>query len=112
MKNKTLLLLITSVITGLTGCSKFLDEVPETSLSSTTFFKTESDFEQAVNATYVPLRSITNNYAWVLEEMHSDNAYYARNTLFGAVDNTENVADFAVPVSGSVTTNTYVLNMY
>ncbi len=35
-----------------------------------------------------------NERAWVLEEMHSDNTYYARNTLYGAVDPTENVADF------------------
>ena len=80
--------------------------MPETSLSSATFFKTESDFKQAVNGAYVPLRSIANDRAWVLGEMHSDNTYYPRNTLFGAVDNTENVADFAVPTANGITTNT------
>jgi len=101
-----------------TGCKKFLDLKPETALTSETFFKNESDFKQAVNAAYVPLRSIFNDRAWVLGEMHSDNTYYPRNTLFGAVDATENVADFAMPnVASSVagitlTTNGHVLNQY
>lgn len=94
------------------SCNKFLDVVPETSLSSATFFKTESDFEQAVNAAYAPLRNIANDHAWTLEELHSDNSYYARNVLFGAVDNTENLADFAVPTANGVTTNTHVRDMY
>ncbi|MGN6494012.1 MAG: RagB/SusD family nutrient uptake outer membrane protein [Agriterribacter sp.] len=94
------------------GCKKYLEVTPETALTSETFFKTASDFEQAVNAAYVPLRTIFNSHSWVLSEMHSDNTYYARNTLFGAVDNTENVADFAVPFANGVTTNTNVLNQY
>ena len=102
----------------LTGCTKdFLTVVPETALSLTTFFKTESDFQQAVNGAYVPLRASFNERAWVLEEMHSDNTYYARNTLYGAVDATENVADFAVPTAAGdggvkVTANDNVLNQY
>jgi len=44
--------------------------------------------------------------------MHSDNTYYARNTLYGAVDPTENVADFAIPTSGGITANDNVLQQY
>ncbi|GAB3984148.1 RagB/SusD family nutrient uptake outer membrane protein [Spirosoma terrae] len=85
---------------ALTGCTNdFLNVVPETALSSATFFTKEADFQQAVNGAYVPLRQMYNERAWVLEEMHSDNTYYARNTLYGAVDATENVADFAIPVA-------------
>jgi hypothetical protein len=98
---------------SLTGCREnFLTVVPETSLSSATFFVTEADFQQAVNGAYVPLRGIYNSSAWVLEEMHSDNSYYARNTLYGAVDATENVANFAVPTANGVTANSNVLNQY
>ncbi|GAB4011008.1 RagB/SusD family nutrient uptake outer membrane protein [Spirosoma migulaei] len=98
---------------ALTGCSKdFLTVVPETALSSATFFKTEADFQQAVNGAYVPFRQMYNERAWVLEEMHSDNTYYARNTLYGAVDPTENVADFAVPTAGGITANDNVLVQY
>lgn len=112
MKNKVYLILISAAVILFGSCKKFLDVVPETSLSSATFFKTESDFQQAVNAAYVPLRAIVNNNAWVLEEEHSDNTYYARNPLFGAVDNTENVADFAVPTSNGITTNGNVRDLY
>lgn len=98
---------------ALTGCTKdFLNVVPETLLSSVTFFKTEADFQQAVNGAYVPFRQMYNERAWVLEEMHSDNTYYARNTLYGAVDPTENVADFAVPTANGVTANDNVLVQY
>lgn len=93
----------------LTGCTKdFLTVIPETLLSSATFFKTEADFQQAVNGAYVPFRQMYNERAWVLEEMHSDNTYYARNTLYGAVDPTENVADFAVPTTAGTIPNTTI----
>jgi len=98
---------------GLTSCKEdFLTVVPETALSSATFFTKEADFIQAVNATYVPLRAIYNDRHWILAEMHSDNTYYARNILFGAVDGTENVADFAVPTANGVTANDNVLQHY
>lgn len=107
------------ILAGLIGLSamscdndKFLTVVPQTALSSATFFTKEADFQQAVNAIYVPLRPMYNEAAWALEEMHSDNTYYARNVLFGAVDNTQNVADFAVPNAGGLTANTIVLNIY
>ena len=101
------------IVMALAGCQEeFLTVVPETALSSATFFKNEADFQQAVNGIYVPLRQMFNERAWVLEEMHSDNTYYARNTLYGAVDPTENVADFAVPTAGGVTANDNVLVQY
>lgn len=95
-----------------TGCKKFLEVPPETQLSSANFFSTESDFQQAVNATYVPLRAIYNGPAWMLGEMHSDNTYYARNILFGATEQTENIADFSIPTANGITTNTNILNQY
>lgn len=97
---------------GLAGCSKNLDIVPETSLSSATFFTQEADFKQAVNGAYVPLRAIANDRAWVLGEQHSDNTYYFRNILFGATEQYENIADFAIPTANGITTNTNVLNQY
>ncbi|MFL0162975.1 RagB/SusD family nutrient uptake outer membrane protein [Aquirufa salirivi] len=111
MKNKIILSCLLAV--GLTGCTEsFLDITPETSLSSVTFFKTQADFEQAVNACYVPLRTIYNDRSWLLSEQHSDNTYYARNTAFGATEQQEDLADFSIPVSNGLTTNTHVLNQY
>lgn len=108
----TIFILLIAAGTFMTGCKKFLEITPQTALSSATFFTKESDFQQAVNGAYAPLRNIVNDRAWVLGELHSDNTYYARNILFGAVDNTENVADFAVPTANGVTTNANVLNQY
>ena len=96
----------------LTSCEDFLTVVPETQLSSATFFKNENDFQQAVNAAYAPLRTITNDRSWLLAEMHSDNTYYARNVLFGPTDNQEDLADFSVPVSNGTTANVHVLNQW
>lgn len=110
MKKHIITILTAGIL--LTGCEEFLTVVPETSLSSATFFKTENDFQQAVNAAYVPLRTIANDRSWLLGEMHSDNTYYARNILFGATEQQEDLADFAVPVANGVTSNTHVLNQY
>lgn len=111
MKNKIILSCLLAL--GLSGCTAgFLEITPETNLTSVTFFKTQADFEQAVNACYVPLRTIYNDRSWLLSEMHSDNTYYARNTAFGATEQQEDLADFSIPVSGGLTTNTHVLNQY
>ncbi len=111
MKHKLILTCLLGL--SLAGCEKdFLTAIPQTALSSATFFKTAADFQQAVNGAYVPLRPIFNERAWILGELHSDNAYYARNVLFGAVDPTENIADFAVPSAGGVTANDNVLQQF
>lgn len=97
---------------SMTACKKFLEIPPETALSSATFFTQEADFKQAVNGAYVPLRTITNNTAWLLGEMHSDNTYYYRNILFGATEQQENIADFSIPTANGITTNVHVTNQY
>lgn len=113
MKMKKSIILACLASFTLTSCfDDFLSITPETSLSSETFFKTQKDFEQAVNATYTPFRTIFNDRIWKLTELHSDNAYYARNILFGAVDATENIADFAVPTANGVTANDNVLQQW
>jgi starch-binding outer membrane protein, SusD/RagB family len=69
---KKILLTTFFICFGLIGCKDdFLTIVPETNLSSAIFFKKESDFQQAVNAAYVPLRNIVNDRAYLLGEMHS-----------------------------------------
>jgi len=111
MKTRLILTWLLGIV--LTGCQKdFLTVIPETALSSTIFFNKEADFQQAVNGAYVPLRAIVNDRIWILTELHSDNTYYARNILFGAVDPTENIADFAVPKANGVTANDNVLQQY
>lgn len=110
MKKYSVILLV--ILMSFTSCDDFLTIVPETQLSSATFFKTENDFIQAVNGAYAPLRSYYDGPAWTLGELHSDNTFYMRNVLFGAVENTENLADFSVPVSNGTTPNSNVLNAW
>lgn len=111
MKKKLIFIWLVTVV--LSSCQdNFLTIAPETALSSATFFTKEADFLQAVNGTYVPLRDIVNARAWLLGEMHSDNTYYARNTLFGATEQQEDIADFAIPTAQGITSNTHVLNQY
>ncbi|MFL0682629.1 MAG: RagB/SusD family nutrient uptake outer membrane protein [Algoriphagus aquaeductus] len=110
MKKYSILLLV--LLMTFTSCDDFLTIVPETQLSSATFFKTENDFVQAVNGAYAPLRAYYNGPAWLLGELHSDNTFYMRNVLFGAVENAENLADFSVPVSNGTTPNSNVLGAW
>lgn len=106
--------LIAFAVVGMTlsGCDDFLTVVPETQLSSATFFKTENDFKQAVNAAYAPMRNIVNDRAWLLSEMRSDNTIYARNILFGATEQQEDISDHAIPDAQGINSNTHVLNQY
>ena len=95
------------------SCSDdFLSITPEVNLSTNTFFKTDTDFIQAVNAAYAPQRTIHNITSVYLTEQHSDNARYVRNVLFGATENQSNLADFNVPTANGLTTNTNVLTFY
>ncbi|MDR7129345.1 hypothetical protein J2X69_001682 [Algoriphagus sp. 4150] len=110
MKKYIIVLLVATL--GLSGCEDFLTVIPETQLSSGIFFKTETDFEQAVNAAYAPLRTIVNDRAYRLAEMHSDNTYYGRNVNFGAVDPQEDLADFSVVETNGVTANDNILQQW
>ena len=110
MKTRILITCLAGLI--ISGCKKNLEIVPQTALSSATFFTQEADFKQAINAAYVPLRSIFNDHDYLLGEMHSDNTYYFRNILFGATEQQENISDFSLPTSNGVTTNSHVRDEY
>ncbi|MFC4874137.1 RagB/SusD family nutrient uptake outer membrane protein [Negadavirga shengliensis] len=110
MKKINIIIALLGII--LSSCEDFLTIAPETALSSATFFQTESDFEQAVNAAYAPLRTITNDRSWLLTEMRSDNTIYARNINFGATEQQEDLSDHAVPEAQGITPNVHVLNQY
>ncbi|HET8737610.1 MAG TPA: RagB/SusD family nutrient uptake outer membrane protein [Pricia sp.] len=110
MKKLTTFFVLLGLI--LTSCEDELTIFPEDSLSEPTFFQTEVDFRQAVNGAYVPLRSIINGPGPYLAEMHSDNTYFARNPAFGATEQQEDIADFAIPTDNGITSNVHVNNQY
>jgi hypothetical protein len=94
------------------SCEDELNVFPEDSLSVPTFFNTEDDFTQAVNANYEPLRTMYNQTKPFMTEMSSDNTYFARNTAFGATETNQDIADHAMITQGGITPNGNVQNQY
>jgi hypothetical protein len=98
----------------LSSCTKDFLEIPsETSLSTATFYKTEADFKQAINAAYAPLRNLYNapyQGAWVMGEMHSDNTRYIFNPAYRGTLDPESISDFNNQSSNGVSTAKYTTN--
>jgi hypothetical protein len=113
MKKRNSAILIGILMLVFTSCNDFLDLPSETNLTSAIFFKSQSDFEKAVNGAYAPLRGLFASGAnaatgsWLMGEMHSDNTRYKYNPNFRATIDQENIADFTV-----IPTNSAVLNKY
>ncbi len=90
MKNllNTILIIIAGCIVF--GCDEdgFLNETPVSELSTKSFFETAGQFEQAVNASYTNLITLSGNESlsnsdgifWAMGEMRSDNTTYQNNT--------------------------------
>lgn len=87
------------------SCSEdFLTIPSQTALSTPVYFKTQADFEAAVNGIYAPLRSffnvgntggITGTSTYLtIGDMHSDNARYYYNPAYRSTTGAENAADF------------------
>lgn len=105
------------LLIGLSSCKKDFLEIPsETNLTSATFFKTQADFEKAVNGAYAPLRTLYNNpaannsSAFFMGEMHSDNTHYILNPNFRATIDQEQIADFINDPASAIATNKYTTN--
>ena len=75
---KILIILITIIITS---CSDdFLNLVPESSITSGNFYKTEGHFDQALVGAYASVRAAKGSIAaWVMGEMRSDNTHLEFN---------------------------------
>jgi len=72
---KRLFLLITAACSlALGGCEKDLDQVPISNGSVDTFYKTPTDFDQAMTAVYNTLRGYPDREV-ILSEARSDNMY-------------------------------------
>jgi tetratricopeptide (TPR) repeat protein len=107
---KPQILLVGVLMFVISSCSNsFLDVPPATFLSSATFFKTESDFTQAINGAYNGLQSLYND-AYVMGEMRSDNAYlvYKYNDRGPQNVGKEQIASFTDDWQNQYTLNKYV----
>ena len=79
----------------LSSCSNsFLDLTDETTITSETFYKTPTHFEQAIVASYTATRNIALDGIF-MDEMRSDNTFYTRYSGDrGPYNSTEKIALF------------------
>lgn len=91
-------ILVIVMLAGLvSGCEESFLEIPaKTALSTPLYFKSQSDFQQAITGTYASLRGAYNgsNGAWALGELRSDNTTYKYNPNDRGTINPEYICDF------------------
>ena len=111
MKQYNIITLASLVVLGV-SCSDFLNIPSETSLSSETYYKTQSDFEQAVNGAYAPLRGLYNGNegAWAMGELRSDNTTYKFNPNDRGTIQGEYIKDFIEESDNTIPLNKWVSN--
>lgn len=96
-----------------TSCSKdFLTKTPISSVSAETFYKTQSDFDQAVVGMYAPLRNLygvglADFGAWSMGEMRSDNTCFIYNFANRGYSDREGVETFLDDANGGAVSNKY-----
>ncbi|MCE7043779.1 RagB/SusD family nutrient uptake outer membrane protein [Dyadobacter sp. CY312] len=97
----------------LSSCSDdFLTKVPETVVSAADFYKTESDFQQAIVGLYNPLRTLygtglADAGAWSMGEMRSDNTTFSFNAGNRGYADREYVDLFTDDANSGATSNKY-----
>ncbi|MEL7588607.1 MAG: RagB/SusD family nutrient uptake outer membrane protein [Prolixibacteraceae bacterium] len=104
-------LIVIMVLAGLVnGCDEsFLDMPSKTALSTPLYFKSQSDFQQAINGAYAPLRGAYDgwNGAWSMGELRSDNTTYKYNPNDRGTINGEYICDFLDDNTNGTTYNKY-----
>lgn len=78
------------------SCTNFLEIPSETTLSSAIYYKSQSDFEQAINGAYSPLRELYGGEygSWSMGEMRSDNTTYKYSFIDRGRIKGEEISDF------------------
>jgi hypothetical protein len=88
------------------GCKKsFLDLNPETIISGSAFYKTETELQQAVNGAYGILQPLANESYWMFGEMRSDNTWFQYNQEDRGREQWEFVDEFLVPATAECISN-------
>lgn len=108
MKLKILAAVMLTLALG--ACKKsFLDIPQKTALTVPVYFKTQSDFQQAINGAYAPLRSLYSGSggAYAMGEMRSDNSTYKYNPADRGTIAPEFIKDFTDDNNNSVSANKY-----
>ena len=104
---KKIIVLISSVAI-LIGCSDFLDESPESALTSSSFFQSEDDAVAAVTGVYSRL---TNRFGAFQRGLYNRNYFWiyqnAGNETRGRGGTRPNINNFTVDATESLTTDTW-----
>ncbi len=109
MKIKIFTLVI--LVSLASACKKSFLEIPnKTALSTTVYFKSQADFQQAINGAYAPLRGAYNGSAgaWAMGELRSDNTTYEYNPNDRGTIQGEYICDFQDDNTNGITPNKYV----
>lgn len=95
---------------AVTSCSKkFVTLYPEGQLNEGVFYKTNSDFQQALAGAYVPLRDAAN-VAFYLEEMRADNTFFDYNAKDRGGSQSESLSEFLDDASNTTTQTLWEAN--
>lgn len=108
MRLKNIIPLSILLISSASCSDDFIDLSPEDQQSGGSFFQTEEQFNQAVNAAYAPLRDLMVNDFYT-GEMRSDNTHYEYTEINSgtAIINQRTIADFADDANNSNTNAVY-----
>ncbi len=106
MKSK--ILIIVSLII-LSSCSDFLEVAPEAVVPASNFYKSKTDFEQAVIGAYAPLQTIYEQH-WLFTELRSDNTYFVYDASNRGTKPREDLATFTVETNNAVLRNNWLNN--
>ena len=92
--------------------NSFLDIPSETTLSSAIYYQSQSDFEQAINGAYAPLRGMYsgNEGAWAMGELRSDNTTYKFNPNDRGTTQGEYIKDFIEEADNRIPLNKWASN--
>jgi tetratricopeptide (TPR) repeat protein len=110
MKRKYLFCILLVALCGASCKKSFLELNPPTQLNTATFYKTASDFQQALIGVYPYLRNWAEPSSWLMGESRSDNSRYDFNLQNRAVAviERENVVDWMDDANNSTTRTKYV----
>ena len=73
--NKEIIFIIVAAAVGFISCNKNLNLVPETNLSTASYFQNKTQFQQALTASYSNLRGVALTGIY-MDEMRSDNTFF------------------------------------
>jgi len=107
MRQAKYITIFSIAVIALGSCKKdFLNQYPQGSINITNFYKTTTDFQEALVGAYTPLRD-ASIYAFYMEEMRSDNTFFDYNTKDRGSLATEQVSYFLDNASTGVNYNVW-----